>query len=324
MLFNQFPREIGPPRKVVDNKQDYLKYINIHNGKKKAIYTSIYSFKTYMYEPYYKPDYNSAIVDKLFFDFDFKSCDAWKECNKLHTDCDKNNIKHTIIFSGRGYHLYIFIKQKDITNKKEAIRGGQEYFINKLNLSVDKQVIGNVAQLARIPNTYNIKAKLFCIPLSRYYFSKGDVYIKKLAEKQNFIKDIIMNKSLFDISEWDKETESDWFDISNSKFSIEVMNTKTENISPCIQKLLDKKNCGWKGRYLIILYFKELGFSKEEIFKKLKECLSPAKLRHCIKEENQLQYLFRRNDLLFPSCQKIKEDGFCPEKCKFYNDMIYK
>lgn len=324
MLFKGFPREMGPPRKVVHNKKEYLDYINLYNGKKK-IYTSIYYFPTYIYEPYYKPDYNSAVVDKIYFDFDDKSCNAYKECMKLHLECDKENLKHCIIMSGRGYHLYIFCKIYIILYKKEAIRGAQQYFIDKLKLTVDRQVLGNVAQLARIPNTFNLKGGRFCITLTRKQFELGDYFIKHLAKEQNFVKDVIMGKELLDISEYDIEPPSDFsLDIPklliNTKFNISSL----KEIPPCISKLMENKNCRWKGRYLIILYFKEKGYLKEEVFQILKECLSEKKLKHCIKEEKQLQYLFRRDDLMFPSCETLMSDGFCPGKCEFYNSVIYR
>ena len=325
MLFEKFPREVGPPRKLVHNKEEYLAYINNNNGKKKAVYTSIYTFETLCYNPYIKPLYESAVVDKIYYDFDDKSCNAYEECLKLHEECDKEDIKHMIIFSGRGYHLYIFTKPKLINYKKEAIRGGQEYFINKLKLLVDKQVIGNVAQLARIPNTFNIKAKRFCIPLIRDEFMKGDLYVKGIAKEQHFVKDVVMCRKLFDISPWDKESPKD-FNIKMTKNAkaCDISLGNIKDIPPCLDTLMCNDDMKWKERYLVILYFKEKGYLKEEVFEVLKKCLSPKKLNHCVKEERQLQYLFNRDDLMFPSCEKLKEEGFCTGKCLFFNCVVYK
>ncbi len=327
-MFEEFPREVGPPRKLVKSKKEYLEYVNLYNGKKRAIYTSIYMFKdfeTINYKPYIKSIYKTAVIDKIYFDFDFKSCYAYKECMKLHKECMKENLKHTIIFSGRGYHLYIFTKPKTLTHKKESIKGAQEYFVNKLNLTVDKQVIGNIAQLARIPNTFHIKANRFCIPLSKEQFEEGSQPVKLLSYKQNFIKNYIIKGNLLDISKWDVESEDIIIDLPTPKILFNPnTNTNMKDVPLCILRLLDKKNAKWKERYLLILYFKEKGFLKEEVFQILKNHLSPAKLKHCIKDERQLQYLFGRNDLLFPSCKNIKNDGFCPKKCDLYEKVVYK
>lgn len=322
---NSFPREIGPPRKVVNNKPEYLKYINLYNGKKKAIYSSIYKFNNIQHTPYDRPIYESAVVDKIYFDFDDKSCNAYENCNKLHKECVNQNLKHCLIFSGRGYHLYIYTKIIEHRYKKEAIRGGQHYFINKLKLVVDRQVIGNVAQLARIPNTFHIKAGRFCIPLTRKDFEKGDEYIKKLANKQQFNSHIFIGKKLLDISKWDIESSND-FSVNIPQIHIENLKSLSEikDIPLCIGRLLDKKNASWKERYLIILYFKEKGYLKEEVFQILKKYLSEKKLKHCIKEERQLQYLFRRDDLIFPTCENLMNDGYCIKKCEQYGNVVYK
>lgn len=92
----------------------------------------------------------------------------------------------------------------------------------------------------------------------------------------------------------------------------------------CILNLIKNKELSWKGRYLVILYMKEKGYSKEDCYNLLKGVLSERKLRHCIIEEKQLQYLYNRNDLVFPSCKRLKQEGFCIEKCKFYENGIYK
>ena len=332
MIFNEFPREVGPPRKVVLNRKGYLDFINIHNGKKKAVYSSVYSFANVISkvgEKKYKPNYDSAVVDKIYFDFDDKSCNAYEECNNLHKECLKQNLKHVVVMSGRGYHCYIFLKKNKLNYPKEAIKEAQNYFINKLNLTVDPQVIGNVAQMARIPNTYNPKAKRFCIPLTKGQFEKGDYIIKINAKKQNFVDNIYIGEKLFDISKFDNKPTNGFDALRLNSESLLPRQCSSENggvkveTPPCIQYLLNKETKGWKDRYLIILYYKEKGLMINDIYKILEEHLSEKKLYHCVKEERQLQYLFGRDDLCFPSCDIMEQEDRCPGKCKF-KDKLYK
>ncbi len=323
MLFNKFPREVGPPRKIVYNIKEWLNFVNLYNGKKKAVYTSIYTFEKIEQ----KPVYETAILDKLFFDFDDKSCDAWKECNSLHQHLLKENIKHLIIMSGRGYHLYVFSLPLKPQNIKSCIYNSQHYFIDKLKLTVDVQVIGNPAQLARVPNTFNIKGNRFCIPITQEQFEKGDKFIKELASKQNFVKNITIGEKLFDIKQFDYQTNkfNEAVVFNNDNLDESSGNINYLKDAPlCIKNLLNEKELGWSGRYLVILYFKELGYTRQEVFKILQTHLSERKFKHCIQEERQLQYLFERNDLVFPSCDKIICDGFCHNKCEKYNNVIYK
>jgi len=319
-----FPIEVGPPRKVVKNMKEFLNYVNLYNGKKKAIFQSIYNFGKIGEEN--KPEYESAVIDKLFFDFDVKDGNPYENCNLLHQECFKENLKHSINFSGRGYHLYIYTPIYILKYKKEVVKGGQEYFINKLKLKIDKQIIGNIAQMARVPNTFHPKAGRFCIPLTQEQFEKGDEFIKQLSQQQNFVKYTKIGSKLFDIKQWDVKRK-DEFD--KSIIDLKPVDSSNQalwerDLPLCISKCLNNKNMGWKERYLVILYFKEKGYSINDVYKILKNHLSEVKLHHCITQEKQLQYLFNRNDLLFPSCKKLKEEGFCVEKCKFYENGIYK
>ena len=62
-----------------------------------------------------------------------------------------------------------------------------------------------------------------------------------------------------------------------------------------------------------------------KVFEILKKHLSEKKFKHCIIEEKQLQYLFERDDLTFPSCEKIEKDGYCIKGCDIKrNHNIYK
>ena len=307
-MFKKFPREVGPPRKVVYNIQEWLNFCNKYNGMKKAVYTSIYKFNIIdqVGTKPVKPEYNSAIIDKIFFDFDDKSCNAWKECNSLHQELLKDNIKHIIIMSGRGYHLYYFSSPLSSENPKSLIYNSQYHFINKLKLTVDAQVIGNPAQLARVPNTFNIKGNRFCIPLTQEQFEKEDKYCKQLASKQNFVKKISIGEKLFDLKPFDYKTNI----VEDINFELEFENSVNQNyMNNCdikIKKLLSKKELGWRERYLVILYFREKGFTMQEVYNILKEHLSKRKFKHCIVEERQLQYLFERDDLMFPENCGIK------------------
>jgi hypothetical protein len=322
MINLTFPREVGPPRIVVKNLREYLTFLNRYNGRKKAIYHSIYKFENLSFKDDSKPIYNSALVDCLFFDFDDKSCNAYEEVKRLHTLLLEQDLKHCIVMSGRGYHLYLFTKIQKLEYIKEAIRGGQMYFIDKLKLNVDKQVIGNPAQLARIPNTYNVKGKRFCIPLSKDQFDKGDLIIKENAKKQNFIKDNNIGTKLFDLSPFDKKDEmSDLVDYEEVNTSNDI---PISDFPPCILKLLKKGNCSWKERYIIIIYLRERGYTQQETLQLLKDFLTEDKFIHCIREERQLQYLYTRRDLMFPKCKELMKDGYCMKMCKQYDEVIYK
>ena len=288
--------EVGLPRKTVTSNKETIEFINKNNGLKK-IFRTVYNFDL-MNEN--KPDYNSAIIDKLFFDFDGKDC--WNEANSFHEFLIKENIKHYITMSGKGYHIFVLTKTYRPKHSKNCIKNAQHYFIDKLNLKCDKQVIGDNARLHRIPNTFNPKARLFCIPLTKNFFEQGDIHIKIMATSQYFIKNISIGEKLFDIERFDTEPENKFIfapteiDSISGSLNLDYMKECPE----FIKELLFKKNVGWNDRYLIILYFKEKGYTRQEVYEILKENLTEKKFKHCITEERQLQYLFERDDLMFP------------------------
>ncbi len=287
----KFPREVGLPRKIIYTTREYLSFINKYNGVKKSIFEGVYSCGMMDY----KADYSDISIDKLFFDFDEEDC--WGECNKLHKWLLHENVKHLLIWSGRGFHLFISTKPFHPKNPKSTVYNAQMFFVNELKLNCDKQILGDISRLRRTLNTFNGKSKLFCIPLNQEDFKKGKDYCKKLAKKQNFKKEYI-GTYLLDVSIFDYKIEEN----ETFEFDLET-NLNADYIKDCsdfIATLLSKKNLGWQERYLIILYFKEKGHTREEVYEILKENLSEKKFKHCIAEERQLQYLFERDDLIFP------------------------
>jgi len=311
--------EVGLPRRTMTDKNDAIKYINNNNGIK-AVYKTVYTFEKLND---FRPDYNTCNINKLFFDFD--TGDAWGECNKLHNYCLEKNIAHMLFMSGRGYHLFVLTKMYKTETPKQVIYNAQHHFIDLLNLICDTQVVGDPARLHRVPNTYNLKAKRFCIPLTKEQFDMGDGTIKLFAEKQNPISNNVIGEELFDISNFDYAIENIEYNFK-CDYNCDVLNQLdyTKGCPNCIKEILLNTDAGWKERYLLILYFKELGYTKQEVADILKNHLSERKYKHCIIEENQLKYLFSRDDLIFPKCDNIEKDGLCTGKCEQYGKVIYK
>jgi len=313
--------EAGLPKRILckDNKE-FLKIVNLNNGKKKAIYRTLYNFEKMNGDI---PDYDTAKIDRIFWDFDGDG--SWEEANKLHQELVKENLKHKINLSGGGYHVFLFTDGYSPSNPKSCIYNAQMHFVKKLKLKCDTQVLGDVARLYRVENTYNLRRRRFCIPLTHIEFAYGDDFCKELAKKQHFIKNSFICEKLLELKQFDFQSrDTPQFLIENLEGSSSE-NIVIKNLPLCIEELLKRKDLTYKQRYMVILYFKEKGYTKKEILEILKQHLSEKKFRHCIVEEKQLQYLFERDDLLFPVCDKIKKDGYCVEGCKIVsNHNIYK
>lgn len=174
-------REFGNPARVARcfSKEDIEKQVDRFNGKRNC-YASVYVFDS-LADIEGKTDYDSAILDTLWFDFD----DA-KDINKCLKDvrklikkyCLPNNITPRIYLTGgKGYQMNIDLycpTDFSATMKRRVLR---EYLLHikkefKLK-TLDEACINNsVTCLRRIPNTAYISKitnepiGVYCIPLT--------------------------------------------------------------------------------------------------------------------------------------------------------------
>lgn len=323
-LFNIFPRQIGSTdgRRIVSDVREFLDVVNRYNGKKR-LFVSVYNYTS-------PEHYDDIVLDKIFFDFDDEET-MMDDVINLHKYCMKHNYKHIMFFSGKGFHFYILTKNGEkLFSPKECLYNAHLFFIKKLNINVDEKIIGDIARMATIPNTFNLKRKRFCIPISEEDLEKGYDYIREKAKSQNF-KYIIYGKRLFDISKFDVENKNNNFFIpgisSKSNFSNSILaknmpeidDSVVDCVPPCIKNLLlagkEGKHIGWKERGYIICYFRDYeGLLLNEMVALLKKFLNARDFRHSVIEEKQPQYLYRdfvRDRVIFPSCEKLKEEGVC-------------
>jgi len=150
LLFNKFPREIGPRRKVVSNLNEFIFYFN--SSFMKDFYVSLYPLK--------------LEIDKIFIEIDAPSVGkALNSALKLHDRLNKYDIPHIIVFSGhRGFHFYILFKRwipVNVETARAVIRDLQLSLTEGIEY-IDTHCFGNVRQLVRVPGTRHPKTKHFC------------------------------------------------------------------------------------------------------------------------------------------------------------------
>jgi len=67
----KFPHETGNPRrKVCVNTDAFLEFINANNGSSN-LYVAVYNFTEFR-PPWMFPNYETAIIDRIYFDIDQK------------------------------------------------------------------------------------------------------------------------------------------------------------------------------------------------------------------------------------------------------------
>lgn len=326
ILFNKFPREFASPKRTfIQNKDDFVFSINRFNGLKNC-YSTIYP----MIE---RRCYGGNDIDKLFFDLDEpRTC--WNATIKMHNKLEELDYKHVVLHSGGGFHIYVFLEVESLNNPKPAIYKGQHHIANLCGVSIgkpkkadiDEHVIGDIARIARIPNTWNIKRRRYCIYILEEDFDKSFDSIKLIAKKQRYKKQIFGSK-LFNIKEWDSDIQFKTYDGSSIDLidvGMDDMNVDTlfYLMPPIVKKsLLDGKD-GLQDRYFQILMARDSGITKNMAIKLFKKYWSEKKFNHAMFEENQINYLYDRFNLCVPNWETLERQGYTITKedrdFKFY------
>lgn len=164
--FNGYWYELGIPARLKRDakaEEDFWSFINKFRGLN--LYTTVYGFK----EP---TKYDTAIIDKLFFEFDGE--------NKIFDERLLNDVrcflrflqgrtdsKPQIFYSGNsGFHVVLWFKPVTLYNPHRAI---QRLIQNLQSLSgsqyLDLNANNGLSQMRRIPNSMHQKTKLYAIPL---------------------------------------------------------------------------------------------------------------------------------------------------------------
>lgn len=308
-LYNKFPRQIAlPTRRQVNNKEEMLHYVNKYNQITR-IWVSVYNYIAQ------EQDKDLLDVDKIFFDLDDEKT-MFADICVLHDYCLKNNLRHIMFFSGRGFHFYLMTKNYDqLQNKKQALTNAHHFFVKALNVKIDEHIIGDIARVATFPNTWNGKRRRFCIPIDEVDLANGYDFIREKALGQQF-NYRWYGWELYDISRHDSETNGDFELVQLTPEQKRRINENKvlRELPPCLSRVLTKEHVGWRDRFLVICYLRDKGYMKPEVLEILSKFLSTRDFRHCIQEERQVDVLFRRQEYMFPNCENLRLEGYCLSK----------
>jgi hypothetical protein len=321
-------REIFIPRKRIPALQmDIDKYRRLYSGKK-DLYLSIYEYKGLGAKAIHP---NNAIIDKIFLDFDYdEDMKFFEDTRTVAKFLYDIGAQFKIRFSGRGFHIFIYLTDTPLKNPKKAIRGWVKDIHEKTNTTSDPSVVGDIRRVSRMLGTMNMKTHLYCIALDYAHLmnftydaicdmAKEWEPVYHLNDKLSGLEEWIIEGALVDISGYDSEEEvikSTPIDVSKIKIQ--------DGYPPCIEKMLTNPNLGYYERGQLISFLRDDGYSFYEILTILKFVLSEDKYYHCTEEENQPGYIYYvREDMMFSSCQTLKDNGLCPSNdCEGHNLYI--
>jgi hypothetical protein len=172
-----------------------------------GFYVSVYAF-----EPKNSPgklDYDTAIIDRLYLDFDSKedlSLALYETCLTRDALQDLSIEVHSYFSGQKGTANYIDFSPIAVENKKEVLglfwdivheglySGSRRLILSTLD---GGSVRGDIARVSRLPNTPH-KSGYFCVPLNAKDVRKGANHIRELAKqpRYDFDLDIIIKDNI--------------------------------------------------------------------------------------------------------------------------------
>jgi len=314
-LMPDFPRHLGFPERVTINTPDELcTTIKKYNGIRRIFY-SLYCV-------------TNPIIDKIFFDFD--SANSHTNVLKLRDFAKSHDYKRMYVFSGNGFHSYIWANPNEKLDQKSSLKATQEAIAKELGLTIgdphvadiDRAVVGDIARIVTLPGTLNTKRKRWATCIDESKLDDLD-WIKKYTETQH--TDIIIQGSkLLELIPGSSNGHSLLPMETNTQIHIDDENLE-KTCPPCVLSMMLEKG-DWKSRYYVTVYLKEIGFGPQQIDEIAKKYFS--KFPRTDKYRNNYEH-FKRNricegvfkhadEYMFPNCRTLIADGFCTGKCAYH------
>lgn len=299
--------------------------VKAYNGKKN-IYFSLYNSVQKRDYQFGGDNFSTAVIDKIFFDLDGNSLERpFEDLKKLIGYAWNHNYKFCMCFSGKkGFHFYLFC---DETKSKDYLKNAHRYFTKILNIDLDCHVVGDVARISRMPNTYHLTGNKFCIPLSIDDVKKGLPHILKKAESPNpefciYGTEIVDLKALPKVENGNGNGEIPEFDYNSI---LEVDDALINDFPPCVKAwLTTKEHSIHRNRFYFALYCAHAGLTPQECNSLAKKYLGKIKERSGCRtryqefiSEKAIEYAYSK-DFVIPNCARLFDEKACLGKCEYY------
>lgn len=290
--------------KKVSSDEELLELINKYNGLLN-VYCSLYWYDIESVDEF-SNEIRRPYIDKVFFDID----GDLESTKKLINFLIKEDLQFWINFSGRGHHIYI---KTTGGGNATNLRIAQLSILHESGACADLHIIGDIARVSRIPNTWNFSANKYCVPIQIEELGKED------GSKQRFEK-FIYGTQLLNLSAF---TE-DKFEIIKPEIIADMRINTDIVLLPCIRNIIKKINPTQTERYTLVVYLsnairngKDLrGFDKyiiaEEIFNFFKEnCYHWLDWNERI-TKYQIENIMPKTNIIC-GCKFLKSKGICIE-----------
>jgi len=325
-----------PSRIIVKNITEYKDFIKMYNGKMN-IYTSVYDYE------YFTENRGleySIILDRIFLDFDAHDGnleEAYDACYKMHRWLIVKDYKHTIAFSGRGFHIFVYGEVIHSLRRIKAFFNICRDVVNG-SKSLDELVI-NTSRLRRVQNTYHLGANCWCIPIDNIDMLEGLKWILTISDKPSKYEPKFYGDKLVN-----------WPNVQ----SMEVVDIEIESVEspgklpilPCLKNAIMVENPNHRARVLLVQWYNEF-LSEMVVVENGLDC-TPREISgdalsdikriiegeiktiadnedvwldyNTIKTRGHVDFIVR-NRYMAPHCNTLIDEGLCVGKCWRYGQQ---
>ncbi len=348
-LLNIFPRSMGTPanRMIVYNSKERDEYIR-EWGQTHPIYISVYAFKKVIEGDLYKT-HQHAKVSHIVGDFD--EGNTYEEMMRMHKWLMERDYIHRIHLSGRGFHIYLWIKENlkhpkiAISNFFDFLHGDRNgKYSNPFNkhkkytcpkFTLDPATRGDLGRIIRYPNSYHYKVRCFCIVVDKHLMET----LHSVKEFQDYAQrpykpksSIYFGTKKLDIKEFDC-TDLQYKDLGSANLKLSYIafgdmkinddvDVDLEDLPYCIKYMIEKEEMHFPQRNEIIKFF----FNRVDTLIPY-DCADVMGILFKIAKKNAwIRWFFRhhREDILYRNvrvvndnievlsgCRKIQKMGYC-------------
>ena len=185
-------------RRIVKTKSEYISFVKEFNNRTN-VYTSVYDFGAFAETAKIEA---SVILDRVFLDFDAHDDNLEQALEDLVIVLDyinKHDYLHTMFFSGKGFHLFVYGEVTDDIRNIQAFHRVVKELLPEDSTLDDR--VGQTTRLRRVPNTVNLSSSnengvpYYCIPIFEDDLKSGIQEIKRLASEPRLIARKVTNSS---------------------------------------------------------------------------------------------------------------------------------
>ena len=324
-------------RKIVLSKNDYISFVKAQNNRTN-VYTTVYDFEHFSETAKIE---SSVILNRIFLDFDGHDGDlnnAYRDIKIIMDWVMLEDIKHTLFFSGRGFHLFLDGKET------ESIRNIQAYFKtvkDMLIAKVGKDItlddrVGQTTRLRRIPNTVNMSSAdnngnpLFCIPL---FYDDLSLHLNDLIALASKPRGIPFRKVGNNLVEFPEQPP---IEAVEGEISVPFYEGKLP-LLPCLHNSVMSENPSHMARAYLVSWYRDLltqrtNLSSTEQKNKVLDMIV-SEIESVFGEKENVWLDWDKNETRkharftvhgnynTPSCDKLISEGYCIGKCWRFPDV---